>query len=350
MKRSLYSIGKAERQKLKAALSGQHVSTVRKFIQAGWRPEHLMDGDNPLSLCNYASVVKVLLNEGADVNAGKDDWTPLHINCDLGRSDIVMLLVKHGADVNRAYTKRGCPQIPFGTTPLMKAADRECLKSVRLLLKAGADLDAVDEHGHNALFRALYADSSTVAKELISHHAKLTEDAVGGPVYHGNLELLKLLIKKGANINCVFRAFEVKGLFIEGETPLGCAVSKAGHFDYSLEIIKALLKAGAKVDQPSRYYGESLPPICIAAGRGLADVVDVLRNAGSALSLQQALAGWTLEKACFIGRIGLVKLLLKSGVDVNAVGKDGKRPVEWAMQRGHTEIVKLLHKQGAKIT
>ncbi|MDB6108946.1 MAG: serine/threonine-protein phosphatase 6 regulatory ankyrin repeat subunit B-like isoform [Pedosphaera sp.] len=223
---------KAEKAQLIGALEKQQASVVRKFIGSGWNPSELIGGENPLNFCDTTSFVKLLIGAGANVNSGQDNWTPLLLNCDLGKKDIVALLIKHGADVNRAYSKRHDPQIPFETTPLMKAAGHDYLEVVKLLLGAGAQINAVDEHGHNALFRALYSDMPSVAKELIRCGGKLSDDAIGGPVYHGNAELVKLLIKKKANVNCVFRAFEQKGLFITGETPLGCAVSKVGVFDY----------------------------------------------------------------------------------------------------------------------
>src|SRR5438876_6072444 len=185
------NLTRAERTRLVAALEKQHVATVQKFLKVGWNPAELLNGENPLSYCDSAGFAKLLIAAGADVNAGENNWTPLLVNCDTGKKDIVALLIRSGADVNRAYSKRGDPQIPLGTTPLMKAAGHGHLEIIKRLLGAGADVNALDEHRHNALFRALYWDRAKAAVELIKKGSKLTKDALGGPVVHGNVKLVR---------------------------------------------------------------------------------------------------------------------------------------------------------------
>lgn len=341
-------LSQQDKKKLVNALRRQDVGSVQRFLKRGWEPKEAIDGTNALNLVGGIRIAEVLLRAGADPNKDFGYLTPLAIHASAGDGKLVDYLLGMGADPDISSAGDPSQGVPKGTTPLMQSAKRGKLEVVKRLLRAGADANTVDSNRHNALFYALYFDKPDVAKELIQRGGKLTGDAIGGPVYHGNLELVKLLIKKKASVDCVFRSFEPKGLFIDGETPLGCAVSKVGQFDYPIEIIETLLRAGAKVDQPSAYFGETLPPICIAAGRGLEGIVQLLQKAGSELALKDALVGWTLEKACFIGRIGLVKLLLKSGAEINAPGFQGKMPLQIAHERGHEEIVKLLKQSGAK--
>jgi hypothetical protein len=82
-------------------------------------------------------VVQCLIKElGADVNhAVNDGCMPLYAAAQAGHLEMVrFLIVKHGADVNIAI---------HGSTPLMMAADKMHHKVVRLLLKLGANSQAL---------------------------------------------------------------------------------------------------------------------------------------------------------------------------------------------------------------
>lgn len=144
------------------------------------------------------------------------------IHASAGDGKLVDYLLGMGADPDISSAGDPSQGVPKGTTPLMQSAKRGKLEVVKRLLRAGADANTVDSNRHNALFYALYFDKPDVAKELIQRGGKLTGDAIGGPVYHGNLELVKLLIKKKASVDCVFRSFEPKGLFIDGERHHEC--------------------------------------------------------------------------------------------------------------------------------
>jgi ankyrin repeat protein len=55
-----------------------------------------------------------------------------------------------------------------------------------------------------------------------------------------------------------------------------------------------------------------------------------------------------LHVAAEDGSSGLVKMLVSSGADVNAVDKNGATPLILAMQNKHDEIVEMLKLAGAK--
>ncbi len=343
-------LSKADQAKLLLALNSQNLQGIKAFLARGWNPLDTVNGDNPLSYADSPPLAKCLIDAGADLDGGKHGWTPILARCDDGNEDMVALLIKSGAEVNRPYSKKGCPQIPFGTTPLMKAAGHGHLGIVKRLISAGADINYVDEHRHNALFRALYWNRVDVAKELLKRGSQLTEDALGGPVHHGNTGLVRLLIAKKAEVNCVLRGFEDRGLFQDGETLLGCAVSRIGLQGFPIQIVQILIRAGANVNQPSRWQGSLVPPLVIAVGRGDLKVIEVIRRAGALMSVQEALekSGWTLEKACFRGEKGVVKLFIQAGLELDGRGYEGKQPIELARLKGHNEIVRML--RGAGVT
>lgn len=98
-----------------------------------------------------------------------------------GVKELVQLFLDKGVNINRADNK--------GNTPLLMHADRNCDRDIiKLLLRAGADINARNSDGNNALMFALK---------------------------HGDCELARLLIKKGADYNVINE---------ENETPASIAV------------------------------------------------------------------------------------------------------------------------------
>ena len=136
-------------------------------------------------------------------------------------------------------------------------------------------------------------------------------------------------------------------------TPLQAA-SLAGH----VEVVRALLAAGAAVDQgPPR----NIRPLQAAVARGHTEVVHELLAAGadvrrhdSPVSVPSGQAntiipstGHVLLDAAFLGHAALVELLLQAGADVNAVGEEGQTPLVLAAQGRQLAIAKRLLEAGA---
>ncbi len=92
----------------------------------------------------YATLVKLLLSNGADVNVHgvvhgnrtsvpDDERSPLHAACARSHGPVVQILLDHGADTEKIARP--------SSTPLQVAVYRNHLSIVRLLLSAGAHVD-----------------------------------------------------------------------------------------------------------------------------------------------------------------------------------------------------------------
>jgi ankyrin repeat protein len=125
----------------------------------------------------------LLIGHGADVNtANNNGFTPLFVAIEKGNPELVALLLKNGADVN-AIHKNGW------FTPLFSAVEQGTPEIVALLLKHGADVHAVDQNEFTPLFNA---------------------------VHKGNSEIVALLIKHGADVNAVGKLSRLTALCFAG--------------------------------------------------------------------------------------------------------------------------------------
>ena len=82
----------------------------------------------------HVDVAKVLIKEGADVNAvDEDEDTPLHLAAHRGQVEIAKVLIQNGADVNAVQNDK--------LTALQLAASKERIPCVLQLLCFGAEID-----------------------------------------------------------------------------------------------------------------------------------------------------------------------------------------------------------------
>jgi hypothetical protein len=101
------------------------------------------DGWTPLSWASRGahfkdgSVVRLLLERGADVHSRADDdgFTPLHRASEYGALEIVRLLLEHGADVEAVSVDGKTALQVVGKTRLEKVDQRQCDRITRLLVK-----------------------------------------------------------------------------------------------------------------------------------------------------------------------------------------------------------------------
>lgn len=210
------------------------------------------DGNTPLMLAaayGDPACVRLLLERGADANATNTlGGTPLlRAASDFEKA---RLLVEHGADVN---WRSG-----LGNTALMLAArPRDSHRAVELLLSRGADVNATNLWGATALMAAAAGGDPRSVSLLLKHGARVNAQpeashvgfVLGGgrsalmwAAYHGDIELMKLLVAAGADVN--------------GEGFLGTPLSQAT-WSGQAEAARFLLERGARADQVDHGVGYS---------------------------------------------------------------------------------------------
>jgi len=157
-----------------AAYRGDAI-TVQKLLSAGVPVDRRTEfgGYTALMLSAYTShtnVVAILLKHGADVNAQESSgMTALHCAAYYGRTEAARLLLGHGADV--AVTNS------YGFTPLREAVRSGPPEIVALFLDSGASVSARDQRGWQPLHAALRSDALSLDSRVAIVKALLEHDA-----------------------------------------------------------------------------------------------------------------------------------------------------------------------------
>ena len=107
--------------------------------------------------------VRQLINQGVDINqrdGSRTGRTPLYVASKFGHSNIVLLLIQHGADIN-------VQTLEEQSSPLHIAIKGRRLSVVHELLTHNANIELQDIHGETPLHFAVRYRLFDVFKELI---------------------------------------------------------------------------------------------------------------------------------------------------------------------------------------
>ncbi|XP_066275841.1 ankyrin repeat and SOCS box protein 3-like [Branchiostoma lanceolatum] len=129
-----------------AAVSGS-VQGVKEALKAGADIEYdLLDSTGTAlytaSYNGHADVVRLLLRKGASVAKRCGPYAPLHEAASYGWTEVVELLVNHGATLD--------VQDDFHDTPLIRACVYKQVDTVRRLIELGARVDLIADYGEVA--------------------------------------------------------------------------------------------------------------------------------------------------------------------------------------------------------
>ncbi|KAH8662676.1 hypothetical protein BGZ61DRAFT_368428, partial [Ilyonectria robusta] len=97
-------------------------------------------------------------------------------------------------------------------------------------------------------------------------------------------------------------------------------------------VVKLLLKKGAEIEAKDSTYGRT--PLSWAAGNGHKAIAKLLLEKCADVESKDKHGRTPLSRAAENGREAIVKLLLEKGADVESKDKDGRTPLSWAAEDG----------------
>lgn len=205
---------------------------------------------------NSIEIAEYLIEEGARIAvANRKEETPTLLAVRNGNAKLIALLLSNGADPNRATYQRKVDtfitRIHKRTEPLpllVEAATGGHTETVKVLLKAGAQIDIQDEDGRTALYKAAEQGYKRTVELLLTEKAdaNLYDNIGRTPLMvasrNGYTSIVESLIAHGARVNAIEQLDpnSHRDVPVGGMTALIYA-SRGGH----AEITAVLLKNGA---------------------------------------------------------------------------------------------------------
>jgi len=324
-------------------------------------------------LISCVSIFQLLLDQGADVNVASSENTSTPLQCVIRacpREHVYQLvkdLLEAGADIN-AKGRMSALQEAIFRNDLLRA---DGSKLLLLLLNAKADVN----YGHGYYFTPIQLVASYVylssrqridiTQLLLSYGAKVNSPASTGllfyyplesglvtrghggtalqrAIFSGHIELTKLLLINGAEVNASF--------LNDGRSTL-----QQASFRGNLELVKLCLKYGAEVNTPPCERGglTALQAAVMSNRPHSMEIVQLLldKKANINAPASHHYGMTALQAAACTGNIEIARKLIGAGGDVNSPGsiEDGITALEAAVEHGRLDMVQLLLNEGADL-
>ena len=304
----------------------------------------------------------LLLRLGAPVNKGEHE-KPIHIASQLGRKEIVRLLLQYGA----ILTSR----TDSGNTALHLASEAGHLSLVKYLVEEERDyLSALNSENETPLHLAARNGRDYLVTYFVGKGCNINAATANGATClhvaceNGHYTTVECLLKNGAEVNVVNSA---------DQTPLHIASSRGQteivklfflhNANFSLrdkDGITALLAASINGHQNTVLFivqhggnindtdgkGNNIAHFAVANDNY--DILNFLSQHNVNLDVQNSDGDTPLLQAVREGRHRIVQYLVERNCDMNTKGNDGKLPLDVAVLKGKIETTRFLLERNAR--
>lgn len=325
----------------RAACSGNSFM-VRQIIQLGADVNYhdRENGETPLHAAvasGSAATVKDLLNRGADVaqtdNSGK---TPLfYVNCENYSEQIVTSLLQAKADPNKLDDLGRSPLAAIVSDLELTSQESGCIKLIKALFYAGANIDATDEHGNTLLVWSLLHGFHKMSQQLISYGASLdhkndkNKTAIQYAAITANWKMLSVMLmkQKPEENTCIEKLYENE-----------YSASNLDDLKFCYE--------HADFDNPEGWAQYMFYGAC--DNGSLSEIMFLVNNGLSRfdMNIDGLYGNRVLHNLCMRKRKELIIRVLEAGADPNISNDDGIPPIAFMGNRADLSIQEILYKYG----
>lgn len=347
-------------------------------------------------LLNYAvklnnqKIVLAMLESGADVNVMLGDEFPTYLAAKNNSVEMLKLLESKGGYINGLNSKKESPLLiaienssldavkylmENGANPTQLSSDRIYLimkaikhsnnpenKAAKEIVKILLNTDDVDVNCEVGLFSGYFDNSyafsplsiSTdleILKLLIEKGADVDmKSEIGSTALMNTLDVNKIdfLLKNGANINAVndtndsaltniFRIVE-EGAFKLDSKPL--------NEEYMKLVARLLIEKGINVNIVNN---KGYDAFLYAINFGFKDIINLLIEKGTDIKRKNQKGENALLLSAEGGNYETSKLLIEKGLRVNTVDNEGITPLMKAVSSLNIDLIKLLIEKGADV-
>jgi ankyrin repeat protein len=355
---------------------------LRVLIAAGADVDlALPQGETPLMLASRTSgvdAVRLLIEHGAKVNV-VERWqgqTPLMYAAAHDRGEVAAALIAAGADVNARTPVNDLPErkpavryfveIPSaGLTPVMFAARHGAVSALRVLIKAGADIDAKTPEGFSPVVIALDNLHFDAAKVLVEARASADGGGLVAVVEARNrvnyvgefqvptgaetsLELLKSMLSRGADLMSRLpeQLLDRDARFTPPPPKITDVALIRAARSSDVEAMRVLIEGGADPSLHDDKRGGVSPLIAVMMGPELPSLIeaerqpsedkaiaaiDFLLGHGVAPSIANSAGATALHIAAQRNYPGVIRHMAARGVDINVADRGGYTPLDYAL-------------------
>jgi ankyrin repeat protein/acetyl esterase/lipase len=266
----------------------------------------------------HAAVVEALIAAGAEVNAKlPSEFTAFFFAVREGRNDIMRQLLDTGCDVNELLETKNPSRFgrdPSRLTPLLLAVENGHFELAKQLLEAGADPNA-----HPGGYTALHA--MTWVRKPIRGDG---DPSPRGSGKYNSLDMVRMLIDAGADVNASFRRgkSELGRFTYSGSTPFLLAAQAS-----DVPLMKLLIELGADPVTPSSDGTTPLLAAAGVGALGDGDesagteeeaiaAVEYLLQLGADINVVDGNGETAMHGAAYQSRGDLARVLVENGADI----------------------------------
>lgn len=175
--------------------------------------------------------------------------------------------------------------------------------------------------------------------------------------YHHDNTSIEIFLRYRKKIN-LFEASvlgdlkELSGLLVHSSeqinqfAPDGFTAAGLASYFGQVNVLKLLIEKGANINLPANNQMSVYPIHSAVAAQNL-EATKLLVSSGAMVNVTQANGITPLHSAAHNGNLDICRVLVEAGVDINALDNNGSTPLHMALAEGNESVANYLQRNGA---